>query len=236
MLREKERKKNRRLRKRKGQHYLLWRQINGKDERLNFSFAGGGFMGIYHVGVAMCFKKYVPHLLNKMGGASAGAMAACCLLCDASLEDTMNGILNLARVARQYAFGPFSPYFNMHHMLLVNLQKLLPDDAHIRVNDKLHISLTRVYDRKNVIISEFHSKDDLIQALLAASFVPVFSGFMAPQFHGIRYMDVVLVTIFQCSMKIQLLYLHFAERVIFALEIPRFTLFVYVYYSCLSQI
>lgn len=53
---------------------------------MNLSFAGCGFLGIYHVGVAVCFKKYAPHLLlDKISGASAGAIAACCLLCDLPL-------------------------------------------------------------------------------------------------------------------------------------------------------
>lgn len=53
---------------------------------MNLSFAGCGFLGIYHVGVAVCFKKYAPHLLlNKISGASAGAIAACALLCDLPL-------------------------------------------------------------------------------------------------------------------------------------------------------
>ena len=53
---------------------------------MNLSFAGCGFLGIYHVGVAGCFKKYAPHLLlDKISGASAGAIAACSLLCDLPL-------------------------------------------------------------------------------------------------------------------------------------------------------
>lgn len=55
---------------------------------MNLSFAGCGFLGIYHVGVAVCFKKYAPHLLlNKISGASAGAIAACALLCDLPLGE-----------------------------------------------------------------------------------------------------------------------------------------------------
>lgn len=55
---------------------------------MNLSFAGCGFLGIYHVGVAVCFKKYAPHLLlDKISGASAGAIAACCLLCDLPLGE-----------------------------------------------------------------------------------------------------------------------------------------------------
>lgn len=59
---------------------------NCSKENMNLSFAGCGFLGIYHVGVSVCFKKYAPHLLlDKISGASAGALAACCLLCDLPL-------------------------------------------------------------------------------------------------------------------------------------------------------
>ena len=35
---------------------------------MNLSFAGCGFMGVYHLGVASCLQTYAPHiLLNKVG-------------------------------------------------------------------------------------------------------------------------------------------------------------------------
>lgn len=56
-------------------------------EKLNFSFAGCGFLGIYHIGVASCLREYAPEhtIKNKIGGASAGAMVAALLLCEAPL-------------------------------------------------------------------------------------------------------------------------------------------------------
>lgn len=49
---------------------------------INVSFAGCGFLGIYHVGVASAIKEYAPDLIvNKVSGASAGAIAACGLIC-----------------------------------------------------------------------------------------------------------------------------------------------------------
>ncbi|CRK98649.1 CLUMA_CG012052, isoform A [Clunio marinus] len=55
--------------------------------KYNLSFAGCGFLGIYHVGVAVAFKKYAPQLLlQKISGASAGALAATCLLTGMPLE------------------------------------------------------------------------------------------------------------------------------------------------------
>ncbi|KAG6464243.1 hypothetical protein O3G_MSEX014377 [Manduca sexta] len=157
---------------------------------MNLSFAGCGFLGIYHVGVAVCFKKYAPHLLlGKISGASFGALSACCLLCDLPIGEITTDVLRVVREARAGSLGPFSPSFNIQNVLLEGMQKYLPLDAHKIVSGKLHISLTRVYDGKNVMVSEFPTREDLLQALLASCFVPVFSGLLPPRFHGIRYMD-----------------------------------------------
>lgn len=157
---------------------------------MNLSFAGCGFLGIYHVGVACCFRKYAPHLLlNKISGASAGAIAACALICDLPIGEMTSDVLKVAIEARSRSLGAFSPSFNIHRLLLEALEKFLPDDAHVRVSGKLHISLTRVHDGKNVVVSQFDSREELIQALLASAFIPFFSGLIPPKFKGVRYMD-----------------------------------------------
>ncbi|KAH8405328.1 hypothetical protein KR222_005354 [Zaprionus bogoriensis] len=157
---------------------------------MNLSFAGCGFLGIYHVGVAVSFKKYAPHLLlEKIGGASAGSLAACCLLCDLPLGIMTADFFRVVNEARRYSLGPFSPSFNIQTCLLEGLQKQLPEDAHKRVSGRLHISLTRVHDGQNVIISEFESREEVLQALLCACFIPGFSGILPPRFRGVRYMD-----------------------------------------------
>ncbi|XP_037934088.1 1-acylglycerol-3-phosphate O-acyltransferase Pnpla3 isoform X1 [Teleopsis dalmanni] len=91
--------------------------------------------------------------------------------------------------ARRHSLGPFSPSFNIQTCLFEGLQKHLPEDAHKRVSGRLHISLTRVHDGKNVIVSDFNSRDELLQALLCACFIPGFSGILPPRFRGVRYMD-----------------------------------------------
>ncbi|CAH0396988.1 unnamed protein product [Chilo suppressalis] len=157
---------------------------------MNLSFAGCGFLGIYHVGVAVCFKKYAPHLLlGKLSGASFGALSACCLLCDLPIGEITSDVLRVVGEARAGSLGPFSPSFSIQNVLLEGMEKYLPHDVHKKVSGKLHISLTRVYDGQNVIVSEYPTREDLLQALLASCFVPVFSGLLPPRFHGIRYMD-----------------------------------------------
>lgn len=160
------------------------------NRKMNLSFAGCGFLGIYHVGVAVCFKKYAPHLLlNRISGASAGGIAACFLLCDLPISAITSDVLNLVCLARKRTLGPFSPSFNVQDVLSEGLRKNLPEDAHLKVSGKLHISLTRLPGFKNVIVSKFYSKEELIQALLASAFVPFFSGSHPPKFHGVYYMD-----------------------------------------------
>lgn len=91
--------------------------------------------------------------------------------------------------ARSHSLGPFSPSFNIQTCLLEGLQKFLPPNAHELVSGRLHVSLTRVYDGKNVIVSKFNSREELLQALLCACFIPGFSGLLPPRFQGTRYMD-----------------------------------------------
>lgn len=98
-------------------------------------------------------------------------------------------MLRVCKEARSHSLGAFSPKFNINTILLQGFEKYLPEDAHERVNGKVHISLTRVYDGKNVIVSHFNSREDLFQALLCACFIPVFSGLLPPRFHGVRYID-----------------------------------------------
>ncbi|CAG9836087.1 unnamed protein product [Diabrotica balteata] len=98
-------------------------------------------------------------------------------------------VLRVCTEARSRSLGAFSPSFNIHKLMLENLEKFLPEDAHIRCSGKLHVSLTRVHDGKNVVVSQFDSREELIQILLASAFIPFFSGLIPPKFKGVRYMD-----------------------------------------------
>ena len=159
-------------------------------KKFNFSFAGCGFLGIYQVGVASCIQKYTPHLVKeKASGASAGAIAATLLICDASIDKVTKVLVDIAKQARSKALGPFSPSFNITKHLRAGLDSILPEDAHIRANGKLHISLTRLYDRQNIIVTQFNSREELIDVVMCATFIPGFSGIFPPKYRGARHMD-----------------------------------------------
>ncbi|XP_030586894.1 patatin-like phospholipase domain-containing protein 2 [Archocentrus centrarchus] len=73
-----------------------------------------------------------------------------------------------------------------------SLLEKLPEDAHLRASGKLCVSLTRITDGKNVLVSEFASREELIQVLTCSCFFPVYCGFIPPSYHGVLYMDGAL--------------------------------------------
>lgn len=75
----------------------------------------------------------------------------------------ISDVLNVIRDARTKTLGPFSPSFDVQALLREGLEKFLPQDAHIRVSGKLRVSLTRVYDGKNVIMTDFDTREELLQ-------------------------------------------------------------------------
>ncbi|XP_029818336.1 patatin-like phospholipase domain-containing protein 1 [Manacus vitellinus] len=81
------------------------------------------------------------------------------------------------------------PGKRVHKALRYGLDKHLPPNAHELVSGKLHIVLTRVRDWKSVTVSEFASKEDLIQAILCSCFIPGYFGFFPPKYRGVCYVD-----------------------------------------------
>lgn len=69
----------------------------------------------------------------------------------------------MSKEARKRFLGPLHPSFNLVKTIRGCLLKTLPADCHERASGRLGISLTRVSDGENVIISHFSSKDELIQ-------------------------------------------------------------------------
>lgn len=161
------------------------------DDDVNLSFCGCGFLGIYHVGVASCFHEYAPQLsMHKISGSSAGALVAVAHICgNLQLAYATTDILRVAIDARARALGPFHPSFDITSTIREALERGLPEDVHLKASGKLHVSLTRVYDGENVIISEFGSKEDVISVLVCSCFIPFWSGLVAPKYKGVTYVD-----------------------------------------------
>ncbi|XP_054856810.1 1-acylglycerol-3-phosphate O-acyltransferase Pnpla3-like [Eublepharis macularius] len=156
------------------------------------SFAGCGFLGVYHIGAAACLQERAPRLIRdarRIYGASAGALTGAVLVGGGSLAEACADVLGLAKEARKRNLGPLHPSFNVMKIMRDGLYKNLPENTHQLLSGKLCISLTRVSDGKNVLVSNFNSKEEVVQALLCSSFVPIYCGLIPPSFRGVRYVD-----------------------------------------------
>ncbi|XP_074488824.1 patatin-like phospholipase domain-containing protein 2 isoform X1 [Sebastes fasciatus] len=162
------------------------------DSPWNISFAGCGFLGIYHVGVASCLREQAPFLVENarhVYGASAGALTATALVTGVCLGETGASIIDVAKEARKRFLGPMHPSFNLVKIVRFMLRRTLPDDCHHIANGKLGISLTRVTDGENVLVSHFNNKEELVQACVCSAFIPVYCGIIPPTLQGVRYVD-----------------------------------------------
>ncbi|XP_075066374.1 patatin-like phospholipase domain-containing protein 2 isoform X2 [Mixophyes fleayi] len=109
--------------------------------------------------------------------------------CPSLAAECCSDVMEVAKEARKRNLGPLHPSFNLVKILKNGLYRNLPENAHELASGKLCISLTRVSDGENVLVSDFSSKEELIQALVCSAFVPVYCGIIPPTFRGVRYVD-----------------------------------------------
>jgi hypothetical protein len=133
---------------------------------MNLSFAGCGFLGVYHLGVAKCLVDHAPQFLRSIkafAGASAGSLAAAMLATSAPINKCSDYVVELTNEARKNPFGPFSRQFDLVGNLRKGMEELLPSNCHKIASGRLFISVTSLKTRKNYMISEYESKDELMK-------------------------------------------------------------------------
>lgn len=88
----------------------------------------------------------------------------CCRIGNISpLNKCSDYVIDLTHDARRHPLGPFNPQFDLVGNLRRGLELHLPSNSHRVCSGRLFVSVTSLKDRKNVIISEFDSKEELIQ-------------------------------------------------------------------------
>ncbi|NXM28794.1 PLPL1 protein, partial [Oxyruncus cristatus] len=154
-------------------------------------FRGCSFLIIYEAGVLSALQELSPGILesaSRIYGSSSGSIIATAGLCGCDVGELRDSFLSCLTTS----FWGLVPGKRIHNVVRYGLDKHLPPNAHELVSGKLHIVLTRVRDWKSVTVSEFASKEDLIQAILCSCFIPVYFGFFPPRvpfFLSQRYVD-----------------------------------------------
>ncbi|XP_077770311.1 patatin-like phospholipase domain-containing protein 5 isoform X2 [Canis aureus] len=161
----------------------------------NLSFSGAGFLGLYHVGVTRCFRERAPRLLQgarRIYGSSSGALNAVSIIADQSLDFCCSNLLGMVKHLEQLSLGIFHPAFAPIEHIRQQLQESLPPNIHILASQRLGISMTRWSDGRNIIVTNFATRNEVIQALICTVYFPFYCGIIPPEFRGERYIDGAL--------------------------------------------
>ena len=130
------------------------------------SFSGCGFMGVYHAGVGKCIVDIAPHLLDEFEGfygSSSGAIPAVGAACKSDPMVAYKWAKEMFEASREHRLlGMLHPSFDLCARLRKFLEEFLPKDAHLLCRHKVKISLTRLAERKNWLVSNFTTRKELI--------------------------------------------------------------------------
>ncbi|KAL4025586.1 hypothetical protein IC575_013988 [Cucumis melo] len=163
---------------------VLWEQrvkdVEAERERPlvtspGFSFSAAGLLFPYHLGVAkfLLENSYIKET-TPLAGASAGAIVCAVIASGASMQEALQATKLLAEDCRSRGTA-----FRLGAVLREVLDKFLPDDVHIRCNGRVRVAVTQVFWRpRGLLVDQFDSKDDLIDAVFTSSFIP---GYLAPR-------------------------------------------------------
>jgi hypothetical protein len=157
----------------------LWKPIldpSRMPRKVGLELCGGGFRTWYHLGVYWGLYDSVGALgLRQMyfSGASIGALVAAVAACGIHPADIWAHIPAIADGYRRHFVWHFSQVGQFCRYLL---HSLLPEDAHLLVKGRLFISISLLLPfPHNVLRSEFISREDLIDAVIASQFIPTWT-------------------------------------------------------------
>ncbi|KAK6135415.1 hypothetical protein DH2020_030834 [Rehmannia glutinosa] len=141
-----------------------------------FSFSAAGLLFPYHLGVAQLLieKGYIKET-TPLAGSSAGAIVCAAIASGTSMQEALKATKILAEDCRLRGTA-----FRIGAVLRDILDKILPDDAHIRCNGRVRVAVTQILWRgpRGLLVDQFDSKEDLINAVFTSSFIP---GYLAPR-------------------------------------------------------
>jgi hypothetical protein len=139
------------------------------SQPLDLVISGGALRGYYMVGVADALKRCQGVQIGRLAGASAGAWCAVFIACGLSAVDWAE-----TYTATQRLMADGTPLLDAYRRFRADL---LPPDAHLRCSGRVFISITEVRGGllHNTVVSEFHSREDVLAACIASSQLPFIS-------------------------------------------------------------
>jgi len=153
------------------------------------SFSGAGFCGVYHLGATHALSKRLNFDDLKFTGASAGSIAAvsAAVWHGDNLDHQFAILKGLRTACDKYKFRN-----QLQESFYELFDEAYPEDVLEYANQRAFISLSDVSNKlkmKNVLVSEFDSRDHLLECLVASCLVPGWAGYKSRVINGKKYID-----------------------------------------------
>ena len=148
-------------------------------KKINLALSGGGMAGLYQVGV--CKHLIELHHSNKLDivnvyGTSVGAFVGAVFIHHMAKPNTFNDNMNVFHsiCINECKVGNIRILSMMRKLCDV----MLSDDIHLLCSNKLHIAIM-TKDKRGIrqkVITQYSSKNDLINIITTSAFVPLLTG------------------------------------------------------------
>lgn len=102
----------------------------------------------------------VPGLATNRSLSMVAPPPLCVFVCPT--DRTLQVLTDLVQSARSRTLGILHPSFSIVRFFHESLHRHLPANVHQLISGRMCISLTRVSDWQNVLVSDFQSKDEVV--------------------------------------------------------------------------
>jgi predicted acylesterase/phospholipase RssA len=142
----------------------------GGQPSVGVGFSAGGLLFPYYVGVSEALRSAgVLTDATHVAGASAGSLIAAAIVARVPTPVLLDALHELSAELRLSGTRG-----RLRAAVEHTLDKILPPDAHLQLSGRLHVAVTRLDGVRPtpLLLSEFHSSEDLRDALLASCHIP----------------------------------------------------------------
>ena len=148
--------------------------LTDRDEtnpmEIDLVMSGGAFNGAYGFGVILYLLELVEQkkmIIKKVSGCSIGAMAALCVLCKKATSTFCHNWELLKQDIRDN-----QRMNNVKKLIKEYVDECLKDNDLSFLKDKLYITMTNLKIGQHIVRSEWSSKEELQDDLIASCFIP----------------------------------------------------------------
>ena len=152
-------------------------------------YPGSGIFFWWQAGATKALAQRFHMRKAQFAGVSGGSLAATLAACDCDSDHAFEVAWRMCIESGAFDRGAWGLFGIWGGIVRAWLAEILPADAHERCRGRVNILVSQPM-RSARCVSDFHSRQDLIDACLASAHIPLFmDGALTAPFRGGRYID-----------------------------------------------